>query len=73
MGPYLREAPETLLAKLIIIENSPQLWGEDIFALLIQRGYQRILQNRMNSVFLLPAHGKATSNHDTPEPARVTA
>jgi FkbM family methyltransferase len=73
MGPYLREAPETLLAKLIIIENSPQLWGEDIFALLIQRGYLRILQNRMNSVFLLPAHGKATSNHDTPEPARVTA
>lgn len=55
MAPYLREAPATLLAKLIIIENSPHLWREDIFALLKQRGYQRILQNRMNSVFLLPA------------------
>lgn len=73
MGPYLRDAPNALLATLIIIENSPHLWDEDIFALLIQRGYQRILQNRMNSVFLLPAHDRATSNNDTPESARVTA
>ncbi len=66
MAPYLREAPDTLLAKLIIIENSPHLWDEDIFALLIQRGYQRILHNRMNSVFLLAAHGPATSKQDAP-------
>jgi len=73
MGPYLREASTALLAKLIIIENSPHLWGEDIFALLVQRGYQRILHNRMNSVFLLPDHGKATGNNDIPESARVSA
>ncbi|MEX0740251.1 MAG: FkbM family methyltransferase [Pseudohongiella sp.] len=53
MAPYLRGAPEDLLAKLVIIENSPHLWQEDVFALLNQRGYQRILHNRMNSVFLL--------------------
>ena len=53
MCPYLRDAPAVLLAKLIIIENSPHLWQEDIFALLKQRGYRRILHNRMNSAFLL--------------------
>lgn len=52
MGPYLRNAPDALLARLVIIENSPQLWQEDIFALLKQRGYQRILHNRMNSAFI---------------------
>lgn len=53
MAPYLRTAPESLLAKLVIIENSQHLWQEDIFVLLKQRGYQRILRNRMNSVFKL--------------------
>lgn len=53
MGPYLRSAPDALLARLVIIENSPELWQEDIFALLKQRGYQRILHNRMNSAFIL--------------------
>lgn len=55
MAPYLREAPSALLATLVIIENSEHLWQEDIFALLMQRGYQRILRNRMNSVFKLAA------------------
>lgn len=53
MGPYLRAAPQSLLATLIIIENSAHLWQEDVFALLKQRGYQRILHTRMNSVFKL--------------------
>lgn len=57
MAPYLRDAPVTLLATLVIIENSEHLWQQDIFALLKQRGYERILRNRMNSVFKL-----ATSN-----------
>lgn len=62
MGPYLRHAPDALLARLVIIENSPHLWHEDIFALLKQRGYQRILHNRMNSVFILqPAAERANS------------
>lgn len=55
MAPYLRDAPESLLAAVVIIENSEHLWQEDIFALLKQRGYQRILRNRMNSVFKLAA------------------
>jgi FkbM family methyltransferase len=70
MGPYLRGAPQALLATLIIIENSPHLWHEDVFALLNQRGYQRILNNRMNSVFLLQPNA-ATSDAGTesePEP-----
>lgn len=61
MGPYLRAAPEALLAKLVIIENSPQLWREDIFALLSQRGYHRIMHNRMNSVFVLQPGGRTNS------------
>lgn len=56
MAPYLRDAPQALLAELVIIENSEHLWQEDIFALLAQRGYQRILRNRMNSVFKLAAN-----------------
>lgn len=53
LAPYLRNAPQSLLATLVIIENSEHLWQEDVFALLKQRGYQRILRNRMNSVFKL--------------------
>jgi FkbM family methyltransferase len=70
MGPYLREAPASLLAKLIIIENSPHLWCEDIFALLKQRGYQRILHNRMNSVFSLP-FGPVQDAPETAEPEKA--
>lgn len=51
MAPYLESAPDDLLATLVIIENSQHLWQQDVFALLKQRGYQRILHNRMNSVF----------------------
>lgn len=69
MAPYLREAPGALLARLVIIENSPHLWCEDIFALLKQRGYQRILQNRMNSVFLLPDRSSATGDDAMPQTA----
>ncbi len=54
MAPYLRNAPDTLLAGMVIIENSPHLWSEDVFALLKQRGYQLKLQTRLNSVFMLP-------------------
>jgi len=55
MAPYLKNARDDQLARLVIIENSQHLWKEDVFALLLQRGYQRILHNRMNSVFYLPA------------------
>lgn len=54
MAPYLREAPDRLLAGIVIIENSEHLWQEDIFALLKARGYERILCTRMNSVFRRP-------------------
>lgn len=53
MAPYLQQAPDALLARLVIIENSQHLWQQDVFELLKQRGYQRILRNRMNSVFTL--------------------
>ncbi|MBC54862.1 MAG: hypothetical protein CMQ34_13625 [Gammaproteobacteria bacterium] len=67
MAPYLREAPDALLASMVIIENSPHLWREDIFALLKQRGYQRILQNRMNSVFVLPSRHTSASDDAAPQ------
>jgi FkbM family methyltransferase len=55
MAPYLAQAPDELLARLVIIENSQHLWQQDVFELLKQRGYQRILHNRMNSAFYRPA------------------
>jgi len=75
MGPYLRGAPQALLATLIIIENSPHLWQEDVFALLNQRGYQRILNNRMNSVFLLQPNAATSDAGTAPEsePERATS
>lgn len=54
MAPYLREAPDHLLAGIVIIENSEHLWQIDVFALLKARGYERILCTRMNSVFRRP-------------------
>ncbi|HDZ10521.1 FkbM family methyltransferase [Pseudohongiella sp.] len=71
MGPYLREAPDALLARLVIIENSPHLWQEDIFALLQQRGYQRILHNRMNSVFERQPGATAQGLRTTPRAQRA--
>lgn len=51
--PYLDNAPDTLLAKTIFIENSAHLWRDDLFAKMESRGYRRIFHNKMNSIFSL--------------------
>lgn len=51
LAPYLNNAPESLLARVIIIENSPELWSYDLFALMEARGYKVKFRNRMNSVY----------------------
>lgn len=49
--PYLNEAPHSLLAQMIIIENSEHLWSQDLFGRFEQLGYQRIFNDKCNSVF----------------------
>lgn len=51
--PFLKKAPETLLPKVIITENSPHLWDQDLYGQMAQRGYKKLFQNRMNTVSLL--------------------
>ncbi len=53
LAPYLKSAPENRLARVIIVENSQDLWGCDLFALMETRGYKLRLRNRMNSVYSL--------------------
>ncbi len=52
LGPYLEHAPEALLARTIVIENSQHLWSVDLFAQMEKRGYRRAYLSRMNSVFV---------------------
>lgn len=53
LAPYLESAPDGLLARSVIIENSQALWGRDLDALFRQRGYRLRFRNRMNSVYSL--------------------
>lgn len=55
--PYLDNAPDDLLAKTIIIENSEALWGCDLFGKMEGRGYSLRFRTKMNSVFSLGEHG----------------
>lgn len=50
--PYLKQAPEALLAHTIFIENSQHLWSVDLFEQMEKRGYRRVYASRMNSVFV---------------------
>lgn len=51
LAPYLQNSPEEMLAKTIIIENSPALWGCDLFSMIEERGYQLRFRGKMNSVY----------------------
>lgn len=51
--PYLKNAPDHLLAETILIENSEPLWSENLFDAMQTRGYRRAFRSRMNSVFSL--------------------
>ncbi len=48
--PFIEKAGESLLPGLMIIENSEHVWSRDLFGLLAENGYRRILKTRLNSV-----------------------
>lgn len=48
--PFIKQADDSLLPKLILIENSQDKWSEDLFGLLSEKGYERIIKTRLNSV-----------------------
>lgn len=51
--PFLADAPEPLLPKLLIIENSENRWTSDVHGALKKRGYTESYRGKMNSVYRL--------------------
>jgi FkbM family methyltransferase len=46
--PFLRDAPASLLPRLILIEDTHGFWSTDVFALLVGRGYSETERSRQN-------------------------
>lgn len=53
LAPFFEKAPESMLPEVLFVENSAHLWGRDLFGLIESRGYHRLFENRLNSVFSL--------------------
>lgn len=51
LEPFLREAPETLRPKLLLIENGTDQWQIDLPKLLEGYGYRRLAKTRLNLLF----------------------
>lgn len=49
--PFLAAAPESLLPRCIVIENSENLWGQDLTAAILGKGYTVAKRTRMNTVY----------------------
>jgi FkbM family methyltransferase len=52
LAPFLRDAPPSLLPRILLIEERPD-WDTDLYALLRERGYVRAERSRFNLVFRL--------------------
>jgi FkbM family methyltransferase len=48
LAPFLRDAPASLLPRLILIEDTRDFWSVDLFALLAARGYTERERSRQN-------------------------
>jgi FkbM family methyltransferase len=48
LAPFLRDAPQSLLPGVILIEDTRGFWGLDLFALLASRGYTESERSRQN-------------------------
>ena len=48
LTPFLRDAPQSLLPRLILIEDTRGFWSVDLFALLAARGYTVHERSRQN-------------------------
>src|SRR6266550_1322330 len=55
LAPFLRDAPQTLLPRLILIEDTRGMWSVDLFALLAARGYTEQERSRQNVALCLRA------------------
>jgi hypothetical protein len=51
LAPFLRDAPDNLLPRLLIIENQPANWSVDLYGLLGERGFIRVAKTKMNAIF----------------------
>jgi len=51
--PFLADAPEALLPRLLIVENSQHLWKLDLSGALERRGYRKRMRSRLNTVYEL--------------------
>jgi FkbM family methyltransferase len=51
LGPFLREAPNSLRPGLLIVENAVGRWQIDLPGLLAASGYREIARTRLNLVF----------------------
>lgn len=51
LTPFLNSAPDSLLPRLLIIENSESQWKTDLFQMIKSRGYTLVNRNKMNSMF----------------------
>ena len=49
--PFFRSAPVLLWPKLLILENSPMDWKQDLQAVLKECGYRKAMTTRMNMVW----------------------
>lgn len=54
LEPFLRTAPDTLLPKLIIIEDGTARWQADLPGLFAERGFRLREKTRLNLVFERP-------------------
>jgi FkbM family methyltransferase len=51
LDPFFRDAPASLYPSLFIIANVPERWQSDVVGLLKSKGYQQVLETKMNLVF----------------------
>lgn len=51
LEPFLREAPEAILPRLILVEDGSGRWQIDLHALLEEHGYRLLKKTRMNFVY----------------------
>lgn len=50
--PFFRTAPGSLFPRLLIVENSPRLWQDDLPAALTAAGYRLAMTTRMNQIWI---------------------
>lgn len=51
LEPFLRDAPEALFPKLLIVEDGSGRWQTDLPQLLVEHGYRLVTKTRLNFVF----------------------